>query len=231
VFTCVQAPTLFLERANANMIDPKSVRAAAELTPQGRYVELPGDDVLPFLGDPDPMLGEIAEFLTGARGSVDPDRTLSTLLFTDIVDSTAKADRVGDREWRHILESHHAAVRSSLRRFGGVEIDTAGDGFLATFSGPARAVRCACDIRDSVRELGLEIRVGLHTGEVEHRQDSVAGLAVHVGARVAAQAAPGEVLVTDVVRALVLGSGLSFVDRGTRSLKGVPGTWQLFAVA
>jgi class 3 adenylate cyclase/pimeloyl-ACP methyl ester carboxylesterase len=231
VFTCVQAPTLFLERANADMIDPKAVRAAAELTPHGRYVELPGDDVLPFLGDPDPMLGEIAEFLTGARGSVDPDRALSTLLFTDIVDSTAKADRVGDREWRHILESHHSAVRASLRRFGGVEIDTAGDGFLATFSGPARAVRCACDIRDSVRELGLEIRAGLHTGEVEHRQDSVAGLAVHVGARVAAEAAPGEVLVTDVVRALVLGSGLSFVDRGSHTLKGVPGTWQLFAVA
>ena len=163
--------------------------------------------------------------------SIDPDRALSTLLFTDIVDSTAKADRVGDREWRHILESHHTAVRASLRRFGGVEIDTAGDGFLATFSGPARAVRCACDIRDSVRELGLEIRAGLHTGEVEHRQDSVSGLAVHVGARVAAQATPGEVLVTDVVRALVLGSGLSFTDRGVHSLKGVPGTWQLFAVA
>ena len=229
VFRCVQAPTLFLERANAVMIDPKSVRAAAELTPHGQYVELPGEDVLPFLGDPDPMLGEIAEFLTGARGSVDPDRTLSTVLFTDIVDSTVKADQAGDRGWRHILESHHSEVRASLRRFGGVEIDTAGDGFLATFSGPARAVRCACDIRDRVRDLGLEIRAGLHTGEVEHRQDSISGLAVHVGARVAARAAPGEVLVTDVVRALVLGSGISFEDRGAHSLRGVPGTWQLFA--
>jgi len=152
------------------------------------------------------------------------------VLFTDIVGSTATADRVGDREWRNILGSHHAAVRASLGRFGGVEIDTAGDGFLATFSGPARAVRCACDIRDAVADLGLEIRAGLHTGEVEHRPDSVSGLAVHVGARVAALAAAGEVLVTSVVRALVLGSGISFADRGSHSLKGVPDTWQLFAV-
>jgi class 3 adenylate cyclase/pimeloyl-ACP methyl ester carboxylesterase len=229
VLRAVQAPTLFLERAGAGMIDPDSVRAAAELTPRGRYVEIPGDDVLPFLGDPDPMLGEIAEFLTGARGNIDPDRALSTVLFTDIVGSTEKADRVGDREWRNILDSHHSAVRASLGRYGGVEIDAAGDGFLATFSGPARAVRCACDIRDSIRDLGLEIRAGLHTGEVEHRQDSVSGLAVHVGARVASLAAAGEVLVTSVVRALVLGSGISFADRGVHALKGVPDTWQLFA--
>jgi class 3 adenylate cyclase/pimeloyl-ACP methyl ester carboxylesterase len=229
VLKAVQAPTLFLERAGAGMIDPDSVRAAAELTPRGRYVEIPGDDVLPFLGDPDPMLGEIAEFLTGARGNIDPDRTLSTVLFTDIVGSTEKADSVGDREWRNILDSHHSAVRASLGRYGGVEIDTAGDGFLATFNGPARAVRCACDIRDSIRDLGLEIRAGLHTGEVEHRQDSVSGLAVHVGARVASLAAAGEVLVTSVVRALVLGSGISFADRGVHALKGVPDTWQLFA--
>jgi class 3 adenylate cyclase/pimeloyl-ACP methyl ester carboxylesterase len=230
VFRALQAPTLFLERAGAILIDPDSVRAAAELTPHARYVEVPGDDILPFLGDPDPMLGEIAEFLTGARGDIDPDRTLSTVLFTDIVGSTTTADRVGDREWRNILDSHHTAVRASLGRFGGTEIDTAGDGFLATFDGPARAVRCACDIRDAVRELGLEVRAGLHTGEVERRPDSVAGLAVHVGARVAALAAASEVLVTSVVRALVLGSGLSFADRGVHSLKGVPDTWQLFAV-
>jgi class 3 adenylate cyclase/pimeloyl-ACP methyl ester carboxylesterase len=231
VFPAVQAPTLFLERAGASLIDPDSVRAAAELTPHGRYVEIPGADMLPFLGDPDPMLGEIEEFLTGARGSVDPDRTLSTVLFTDIVGSTTTADQVGDRQWRNILDSHHTAVRASLSRFGGAEIDTAGDGFLATFAGPARAVRCACDIRDAVRDLGLEIRAGLHTGEVERRPDSVAGLAVHVGARVAGLATASEVLVTSVVRALVLGSGLSFVDRGVHSLKGVPDTWQLFAVA
>jgi class 3 adenylate cyclase len=230
VFQALQIPTLFLERAGAGLIDPASVRAAAGLTPCARYVEVPGDDILPFLGDPDPLLGEIAEFLTGARGDVDPDRTLSTVLFTDIVGSTTTADRVGDREWRNILDSHHTAVRASLGRFGGTEIDTAGDGFLATFDGPARAVRCACDIRDAVRELGLEVRAGLHTGEVERRPDSVAGLAVHVGARVAALAAASEVLVTSVVRALVLGSGLSFVDRGVHSLKGVPDTWQLFAV-
>jgi class 3 adenylate cyclase len=151
------------------------------------------------------------------------------VLFTDIVGSTEKADRVGDREWRNILDSHHSAVRALLDRYGGVEIDTAGDGFLATFSGPARAVQCACDIRDTVRDLGLEIRAGLHTGEVERRQDSVSGLAVHVGARVAAQASAGEVLVTSIVKVLVLGSGLSFAGRGTHSLKGVPDTWQLFA--
>ena len=142
VLQAVQAPTLFLERAGAGMIDPKSVRAAAALTPHGRYAEIPGDDLLPFLGDPEPMPGEIEEFLTGVRGRVDPDRTLATVLFTDIVGSTQRADSVGDREWRNILDSHHAAVRASLGRFGGVEIDTAGDGFLATFSGPARPVRC-----------------------------------------------------------------------------------------
>jgi class 3 adenylate cyclase/pimeloyl-ACP methyl ester carboxylesterase len=227
-FSAVQAPTLFLERAGAG-IDSVSVRAAAELTPHGRFLEIPGDDTLPFLGDPDSFLGEIAEFLTGARSHVDPDRTLSTVMFTDIVGSTQEASRVGDREWRNIPDSHHSAVRASLDRFGGTEIDTAGDGFLATFSGPARAVRCACDIRDSVRNLGLEIRAGLHTGEVEQRQNSVAGLAVHVGARVASMAAAGEVLVTNVVRALVLGSGIDFADRGMHSLKGVPDSWQLFA--
>jgi class 3 adenylate cyclase len=229
VLAAVQTPTLFLERAGAGMINQDSVRAVAGLAPCGRYVEIPGEDLLPFLGDPDPMLGEIAEFLTGARGDVDPDRTLSTVLFTDIVGSTAKADEVGDRAWRNILDSHHSVVRSALARFGGTEIDTAGDGFLATFDGPARAVRCACDIRDNIRDLGLEIRAGLHTGEVERRPGSVTGVAVHVGARVAALAAASEVLVTSVVRALVLGSGIPFADRGSHSLKGVPDTWQLFA--
>jgi class 3 adenylate cyclase/pimeloyl-ACP methyl ester carboxylesterase len=228
-FRAVQAPTLFLERADALATDSASVRAAAQITPNGRYVGLPGDAQVLFLGDPEPALGEIEEFLTGARGHVDPDRSLATVLFTDIVGSTQKADSVGDREWRNILDSHHSAVRASLARYGGAEIDTAGDGFLATFTGPARAVRCACDIRDTVRELGLEIRAGLHTGEVEHRHNSVAGLAVHIGARVASLAAASEVLVTSVVRALVLGSGLAFADRGAHTLKGVPDTWQLFA--
>jgi class 3 adenylate cyclase/pimeloyl-ACP methyl ester carboxylesterase len=227
-FRAVQAPTLFLERAGAG-IDAESVRGAASLTPHGQYLEIPGDDQLPFLGDPDPFLGEIEEFVTGARGHVDPDRTLSTVLFTDIVGSTQEVSRVGDREWRHVLDSHHAAVRACLGRYDGIEIDTAGDGFLATFSGPARAVRCACDIRNTVRGLGLEIRAGLHTGEVERRQNSIAGLAVHIGARVASLAAAGEVLVTSVVRALVLGSGLDFADRGTHTLKGAPESWQLFA--
>ncbi len=229
VLHAVQAPTLLVERAGADLIDHTAVQTAAKLMPRGRYVEVPGDDALPFLGDPDPVLGEIEEFLTGTRGTADPDRTLSTVLFTDIVGSTQRADRSGDREWRNILDSHHAAVRASLGRYDGLEIDTAGDGFLATFTGPARAVRCACDIRDAVRDLGLEIRAGLHTGEVERRPGSISGLAVHIGARVASLAAPGEILVTSVVKALVLGSKIAFADRGVHTLKGVPDSWQLFA--
>ncbi|MBV8304238.1 MAG: adenylate/guanylate cyclase domain-containing protein [Acidimicrobiia bacterium] len=230
VLPAVQAPTLFVERSGGALVDLESVRRAAELVPNGRYVEVPGDDLLPFFGDPDPMLGEIEEFLTGERTVVDPDRALATVLFTDIVGSTLHAGSAGDHKWRHVLDSHHQEVRRSLAQFGGVEVDTAGDGFLATFDGPARAVRCACFIRDAVRRIGLDIRAGLHTGEVERRDRSIAGLAVHIGARVAAVAEASEVLVTDTVKALVIGSGIAFGDRGMHHLKGVPDEWHLFRV-
>jgi class 3 adenylate cyclase len=172
----------------------------------------------------------IQEFLTGAHGTPDSDRSLATVLFTDIVGSTQKAGQLGDRRWRDLLGEHHARIRRLLERFGGREVDTAGDGFFVTFDGPARAIRCACAIRDAVRDIGIEIRAGLHTGEVERRDAGVTGLAVHAGARVAALAKANEVLVTSTVQMLVLGSGISFADRGEHPLKGIPGQWQLFAV-
>lgn len=230
VFPAVQAPALFLERSAGALIDLPSIRRAAEMVPKGRYVEIPGADILPFFGDSGPFLGEIEEFLTGGRTVIDPDRTLSTVLFTDIVGSTQRAEQLGDREWRYMLSSHHQAIRQSLKQFGGFEIDTAGDGFLVTFDGPARAIRCACSIRDTVRRLGLEIRAGLHTGEVQRQDRSITGLAVHIGARVLGLAEASEVLVTETVKALVVGSGITFRDRGKHLLKGVPDEWQLFGV-
>ena len=181
--------------------------------------------------DPDHVLAEISEFLTGRRESGTADRALATVLFTDLVGSTARAASMGDRPWRDLLEQHHTAVRRELERFDGREVDTAGDGFFATFDGPARAIRCAEAIIGAVRPLGLEVRAGLHTGEVEVLGGKVAGIAVNIGARVAAQAGAGDVLVSGTVRDLVAGSGLEFEDRGTVSLKGVPGEWRLFAVA
>jgi class 3 adenylate cyclase len=195
-----------------------------------KYVQLPGADTLPYLGDADAVVDEIQEFLTGARGASGSGRSLATVLFTDIVGSTDTARRLGDRRWRYLLEDHHARVRRCLERFRGVEVDTAGDGFFATFDGPGRAIRCACAIRDAVADLGIEVRAGLHTGEVEHKGPAVSGLAVHVGARVAALASASEVLVTSTVQMLVLGSGIGFADRGTHALKGVPDRWHLFAV-
>jgi class 3 adenylate cyclase len=171
----------------------------------------------------------IQEFLTGARAAADPDRSLATVLFTDIVGSTQKAGQLGDQRWRYLLGEHNARIRRLLDRFSGNEVDTAGDGFFATFDGPARAVRCACAMRDAVRDIGVEIRAGLHTGEVEREGPAVTGMAVHVGARVAALAQASEVLVTSTVRMLVLGSGIGFSDRGLHTLKGVPDEWQLFA--
>jgi class 3 adenylate cyclase/pimeloyl-ACP methyl ester carboxylesterase len=230
VLPAVQAPTLFLERADADLIDIGGVREAAALVPSARFVEVPGADLLPFFGDTDPVLGEMEEFLTGMRSIVDPDRALSTVLFTDIVGSTETLERSGDRQWRFALDSHHQEVRRSLGHFGGVEVDTAGDGFLATFDGPARAIRCACSIRDAVANLGLQIRAGLHTGEVERRDRSIAGIAVHIGARVAALAGASEVFVTDTVKALVIGSGITFSDRGVHALKGVADEWRVYSV-
>jgi class 3 adenylate cyclase len=198
--------------------------------PDAKFVEVPGADLLPFFGDTDPVLGEMEEFLTGSRSIVDSDRALSTVLFTDIVGSTETLERSGDRGWRFALDSHHQEVRRSLGHFGGVEVDTAGDGFLVTFDGPARAIRCACSIRDAVASMGLQIRAGLHTGEVERRDRSVAGIAVHIGARIAALAGASEVFVTDTVKALVIGSGITFADRGMHALKGVAEQWRVYSV-
>jgi class 3 adenylate cyclase len=229
ILPAIQAPTLVLERS-ASYQDHDSRRLAAAQIPDGRYVQLPGVDTLPYLGDADALLDQIEEFLTGARGTTGSGRSLATVLFTDIVGSTAQAGRLGDRRWRYLLEDHNAHVRRLLERFRGVEVDTAGDGFFATFDGPTRAIHCACAIRDTVRKLGIEIRAGLHTGEVERKDQAVMGLAVHVGARVVALADASEILVTSTVQMLVLGSGIGFADRGNHTLKGVPERWHLFAV-
>jgi class 3 adenylate cyclase len=230
VLPAIQARTLILHRTGNALIDLDSMRAAAELIPDATYAEFPGDDDLPYVGDTDALLDVIQEFLTGTPGPPDTDRSLATVMFTDIVGSTHKADDLGDRRWRFLLEEHHARVRRLLDRFRGCEVDTAGDGFFAIFDGPARAVRCACAIRDAVQEIGLEIRAGLHTGEVERKGRSVTGLAVHIGARAGALAQASEVLVTSTVQMLVLGSGIGFADRGEHDLKGIPGHWRLFAV-
>ena len=183
-----------------------------------------------YLGDSDAVVDEVEEFLTGNRHVPDTDRVLATVLFTDIVGSTEHAAQLGDRRWRHLLDGHDAAVRRQLDRFRGREIKTAGDGFLATFDGPGRAIQCACAIRDALRALGVDVRIGVHTGEIELRGHDVAGLAVNIGARVTALARGGEVLVSSTVKDLVAGSGIPFEDRGEHELKGVPGVWRLFAV-
>ena len=182
------------------------------------------------MGDAARLLGEVEEFLTGARQGPEPDRVLATVLFTDLVGSTQQATRLGDRRWRNLLADHRAAVRRELQRFRGHEIVTTGDGFLETFDGPARAIRCACAIREAVRALGLPVRIGLHMGECERIGGEIGGIAVHIGQRVSALAAPDEVLVSGTVRDLVAGSGLQFEDRGVHTLKGIPDTWRVFAV-
>ena len=226
----VQAPTLVLHRTDIATVPADEVRRAASLIPHAKYVELPGADLYPIFGDSDAILGEIEEFLTGSRTAPDHDRVLATVLFTDIVNSTVRATELGDRQWRDLLTAHHHEIRRLLGQFGGVEVNTTGDGFLATFDGPARAVRCAVAITAAMRELGLEVRAGIHTGEIDRTAGDVSGVAVHVGARVSALASPSEVLVTSTVKDLVLGSGLEFEARGTHALKGVPGEWTLYAV-
>jgi len=230
VVRAITVPTLVVHSVDDAVCHVENARFLARTIPGASYVELPGADHVPWF-DPDRVLAEIREFLTGRREVGTTDRTLATVLFTDLVGSTARAAAVGDRRWRDLVEQHHAAVRHELARFDGREVDTAGDGFFATFDGPARAIRCAEAIVDTVQPLGLEVRAGLHTGEVEVVDGKVAGIAVNIGARVAAQAAAGEVLVSGTVRDLVAGSGLRFEDRGVASLKGVPGEWRLFAVA
>jgi len=230
VLPAIRVPTLIIHRTGDLDIDAGGSRYMAERIPGARYVELPGNDHLPWVGDQDAIVDEAEEFLTGVRRGPEPDRVLATVMFADVVGSTERAAAMGDRRWRDLLEGYHALVRRELSRYRGREIDTAGDGMFAMFDGPARAVRCASSIRDAVRPLGLEVRVGLHTGEVEMMGDNAGGIAVHIGARVAAHAGAGEVLVSSTVKDLVAGSGLRFEDRGTQVLKGVPGEWRLFAV-
>jgi class 3 adenylate cyclase len=230
VLPLISAPTLVLHRVDDKMIEIGHSRYLAETIPGAKLVELPGRDHLPFLGDTDSVLGEIEEFLTGRRATPSTERMLATILFTDIVDSTKRAAGVGDRRWRELLDSHDRMAARQVHRFGGRQVKTTGDGILATFDGPARAIQCGLAICDGARQLGIEVRVGVHTGEVERRGDDVAGIGVHIAARVEAAAHPGEVWVSRTVTDLVTGSGIKFDDRGEHQLKGVTGAWQLFMV-
>jgi class 3 adenylate cyclase len=230
VLPTIRVPTLIVHRAGDMAVAVDQGRYLAEHIPAAKYVELPGADHLPIAGDSDAILDAIEEFLTGARQVDEPDRVLVTVLFTDIVGSTERAAELGDRRWLALLDEHHAIVRRELARFRGREVKTTGDGFLATFDGPARAVRCARAIVEEIQQLGLEVRAGLHTGECEMVGGDVRGIAVHTAARVAAAAASGEVLVSSTVKDIVAGAGFTFVERGTRALRGVPGRWRLFVV-
>jgi class 3 adenylate cyclase len=232
VLPTIQVPTLVLHRSGDTLVDRRHSLYLADHIPGARLVELPGDEAISFGADSVPLLDEIEEFLTGARHTSDAERILATVMFSDIVESTQRAAELGDRRWRDLLEGIEASVGRELSRFRGRAVKTLGDGFLATFDGPARAIRCATAIRDGARaQFGLEVRSGLHTGEVEVIGNDVGGIAVHIGARVGAAAGPGDVLVSGTVKDLVVGSGIQFVDRGERELKGVPGTWRLWAVA
>jgi pimeloyl-ACP methyl ester carboxylesterase len=231
ILPAIHVPTLVLHRVGDLVTRVEGGRYIAEHIPGAKYVELPGDDHWPWVGDVDALVDEVEEFLTGVRHGREVDRVLATVMVTDIVGSTERAAREGDRRWRELLERHHAAVRKELARFRGREIDTAGDGFLATFDGPARAIGCGNAVVDALGRLDLPVRVGLHTGECEVMNERMGGIAVHIAARVAAMAAAGEVLVSSTVKDLVAGSGIRFVDRGVHGLKGVPDEWRLFAVS
>jgi class 3 adenylate cyclase len=229
ILPSVRVPTLVMHRVGDLDIRIEEARYIAQRIPGARLVELPGDDHLPWTPDMDLALDEVERFLTGSIRRPEPDRVLATVLFTDIVDSTARAADLGDRQWRQVLQTHHGTVRRELERFRGREIKTTGDGFLATFDGPARAIRCALAIRDAARQAGLEVRAGLHTGECETMPNDIGGIAVHIASRVVTEAVPGEVLVSRTVKDLVAGSGIEFQDRGSRALKGLNAEWQLFA--
>jgi pimeloyl-ACP methyl ester carboxylesterase len=228
--SAIRVPTLILHREGDLIARVAGARYVEERVTGARYVELPGADHFPWVGDSEAVLGEIEEFLTGERRGPELDRVLATVMFTDLVHSTEKIAALGDQRWCELLGDHHALIRKQLAKFRGREIDTAGDGFLAAFDGPARAVRCACAVVGELRRLGLEVRVGVHTGECELTNERLSGIAVHTGARVASLAESGEVLVSATVKDLVAGSGIAFRDRGAHILKGVPGEWQLYAV-
>lgn len=230
ILPSIHAPTLVLYRSGDRWAGKPYSEYLAQHIAGAKLVELPGEDNLLLFGDIDSVVGEIEEFLTGDRHVPETDRVLATVLFTDIVGSTERAAELGDRRWKDLLDSHDRTVRRQLERFRGREINTAGDGFFATFDGPGRAIQCACAIRDTVSALGIEVRVGLHTGEIELRGTDAAGMAVHIGARVSTLAQPGEVLVSGAIPPLVAGSGIEFEYRGEHQLKGVPGFWKVFAV-
>lgn len=226
----ITAPTLVLHRADSEFCPVDNGRYIAERIAGAQFVELRGADALYWTDDTAPMLDEIEEFVTGVRGGFGAERVLTTIMFTDIVGSTERAAMLGDGRWRDLLENHDTIVRHGLERFGGFEVNTAGDGFIASFPSPSAAIACADSLIDSIRLLGIEIRVGIHAGEVEVRGDDVAGMAVHIGARVAALAGPSEVLVSSTVRDIVTGSRHRFTDRGEHALKGVPGHWSVCAL-
>jgi class 3 adenylate cyclase/pimeloyl-ACP methyl ester carboxylesterase len=231
ILPSIRCPTLVIHHADSRAYPLGHGQYLAEHIPNAKLVVVPGRNAYPLFDDWRAIIDEVQEFVTGTRGdSVDEDRMLATVLFTDIVDSTQLAAEKGDSQWRALLDAHDAIVRSQLGRFRGREVKTVGDGFLATFDGPQRAIKCALAIRETVRPLGIEVRAGLHTGECEIRGEDVGGIAVHIGARVASEAGPSEVLVSSTVKDLVVGSGIVFEDRGARALKGVPDEWRLFAV-
>lgn len=230
VLPTLRVPTLVLHRHGDRVVNWRAGRWMADQIPGARFVELAGQDHLPWAGDSDEIIEEVREFLTGVRVAAEPDRVLATVMFTDVVSSTQRAASMGDRLWRDALDAHDAAVRRQLAAFRGLEVKTTGDGFLATFDGPARAIRCAVAIVEAESELDMEVRVGLHTGEIEIRGDDIGGVAVHIGQRVSALAQPSEILVSSTVKDLVAGSGIEFESRGEHELKGVPDSWRLFAV-
>jgi class 3 adenylate cyclase len=227
----IAVPTLVMHRTGDDVNPIEHGRYLAERIPGARWVQLPGGDFILWAGDTDTLVDEVEEFLTGRRGAAEPTRVVATVMFTDIVGSTERAEALGDRAWADLLEVHHSRVRAQLHRFGGREIDTAGDGFLASFESPTSAITCARAILESVSEIGVDLRIGLHTGECDVVGDKLRGLAVHIGSRVASKAGAGEILVSQTVRDLVVGSGLEFQDRGSHELKGVPGEWRLYSVA
>lgn len=229
VLPTIRVPTLVVHRTD-DVLPVEGARWLAEQIQDARFVELPGDDHWPWISEPDEIVDEVDEFLTGERHESEPDRVLATVLFTDIVGSTERAAALGDRRWRDLLDQHDRLVRRELERHRGRAVKTTGDGVLATFDGPARAINCARAICERVRPLGIEARAGVHTGECELRNGDVGGIAVHIGARVADMAGPGEVVVSGTVKDLVVGSGLAFSERGTHSLKGAPGEWPLYAL-